>query len=134
MPEDTTTNGSNREPVIRKRRFKHALKPVRSRQHQRPGRRMSYVAIPSFFTLMNLLCGFGAITQIYEESFDTAAWLILLGAFFDALDGMMARLTNSTSLFGVELDSLSDIVSFGVAPAFLVYVFGLKEYELLEYL
>ncbi len=92
---------------------------------------MSYVAIPSFFTLMNLLCGFGAITQIYEQQFDIAAWLILLAAFFDALDGMMARLTNSTSLFGVELDSLSDIVSFGVAPAFLLYVFGLRNFDLL---
>ena len=107
------------------------VKSARVGGRNRSDRRRSYVAIPSFFTLMNLLCGFGAITQIYEESFETAAWLILLGAFFDALDGMMARLTNSTSLFGVELDSLSDIVSFGVAPAFLVYVFGLNEYDLL---
>ncbi len=60
-----------------------------------------------------------------------AGWLILLAAFFDALDGMMARLTNSTSLFGVELDSLSDIVSFGVAPGIFVYVFGLNEFGLL---
>ena len=116
----------------RRGRLRRNIRTYRSRLQknvaQNPG---AFVAIPSFFTLMNLLCGFAAITQIYEGSFDRAAWLILLAAFFDALDGMMARLTNSTSLFGVELDSLSDIVSFGVAPAFLVYVFGLKELEFL---
>ena len=115
----------------KRRRIGQQLKAYRANRPRKDEKRNSYVAIPSFFTLMNLLCGFGAITQIYEGHFDRAGWLILLGAFFDALDGMMARLTNSTSLFGVELDSLSDIVSFGVAPAFLVYVFGLKEFDLL---
>ena len=115
----------------KRRRIGQQLRAYRASRPKKAHKRNSYVAIPSFFTLMNLLCGFGAITQIYEGRFDSAAWLILLAAFFDALDGMMARLTNSTSLFGVELDSLSDIVSFGVAPAFLVYVFALKEFELL---
>lgn len=114
----------------KRRRIGQQLKAYRANRPKKADKRNSYVAIPSFFTLMNLLCGFGAITQIYEGRFDSAAWLILLAAFFDALDGMMARLTNSTSLFGVELDSLSDIVSFGVAPAFLVYVFGLNEFDL----
>ena len=77
---------------------------------------------------MNLFSGFLAITQIHEGQFDYACWLIVLAGFFDLLDGMMARLTNGQSLFGVELDSLSDIVSFGVAPSYLVYVFGLKEF------
>ena len=117
--------------AAKRRRIGQQLKAYRANRPKGAEKRNSYVAIPSFFTLMNLLCGFGAITQIYEGRFDSAGWLILLAAFFDALDGMMARLTNSTSLFGVELDSLSDIVSFGVAPAFLVYVFGLKDFDLL---
>ena len=75
---------------------------------------------------MNLFSGFMALTQILDGRFVQACWLIVLAGFFDALDGMMARLTNGESLFGVELDSLSDIVSFGVAPAYLVYAFGLK--------
>ncbi len=94
----------------------------------RPRRQIPRAAVPSFFTLMNLFSGFLAITQIHEGRFDYACWLIVLAGFFDLLDGMMARLTNGQSLFGVELDSLSDIVSFGVAPSYLVYAFGLKEF------
>jgi CDP-diacylglycerol---serine O-phosphatidyltransferase len=86
------------------------------------------VAVPSFFTLMNLFSGFVSLTQAMEGRFENAAWLIVLAAFFDLLDGMMARLTNGASLFGVELDSLSDIVSFGVAPSFLVFAYGLHEF------
>jgi CDP-diacylglycerol--serine O-phosphatidyltransferase len=97
-------------------------------RRMRPRRQIPRAAVPSFFTLMNLFCGYLAITQCMEGRFDHACWLIVVAGFFDALDGMMARLTNGTSLFGVELDSLSDIVSFGVAPGFLVYVFSLKTY------
>ena len=88
-------------------------------------------AVPSFFTLMNLLSGFLALTQIHDGRFEHACWLIVLAGFFDVLDGMMARLTNTTSLFGVELDSLSDVVSFGVAPSYLVYAFGLNQFGML---
>ncbi|MEZ4695770.1 MAG: CDP-diacylglycerol--serine O-phosphatidyltransferase [Rhodothermales bacterium] len=91
--------------------------------------RRTRVAVPSFFTLLNLFCGFLAITQVADGDFVKACWLIVLAGFFDALDGMMARLTNSQSYFGVELDSLSDIVSFGVAPSFLLFEFGLKEFS-----
>ena len=84
------------------------------------------VVVPSFFTLMNLLCGFLAIAQVYSGQFIYASYLIILAGLFDLLDGMLARLTQGQSLFGVELDSLSDIVSFGVAPAFLVYALFLE--------
>ncbi|MCY4157998.1 MAG: CDP-diacylglycerol--serine O-phosphatidyltransferase [Bacteroidetes bacterium] len=80
------------------------------------------VAVPSFFTLINLFCGFVAITQVHQGQFSYACYLIILAGLFDLLDGMVARLTNGASLFGVELDSLCDIVSFGVAPAYLIYV------------
>jgi len=80
---------------------------------------------------MNLFSGFVAITQAVEGHYEQACWFIVLAGFFDLLDGMIARLANGTSLFGVELDSLSDVVSFGVAPGFLVYVFGLKEFGIL---
>ncbi len=83
--------------------------------------------VPSFFTLMNLFCGFVAIIQIYEGNFDFGAWLIVLAAVFDMMDGFMARIANATTEFGIELDSLSDIVSFGVAPAFLFYSHSLNE-------
>jgi len=85
------------------------------------------MVFPSFFTLMNLFCGFLAIIQIFQGSLVNGAWLIVFAAFFDVLDGFMARLTNGTSEFGIELDSLSDIVSFGAAPGFLIYVWAFSD-------
>lgn len=87
------------------------------------------VVVPSFFTLMNMFCGFLAIVQISEGELLYGAWLIVFAAVFDALDGFMARLANATSAFGIELDSLSDVVSFGVAPGFLLYSFTLNELQ-----
>jgi CDP-diacylglycerol--serine O-phosphatidyltransferase len=104
------------------------------RREERPPRRPA-VAVPSFFTLLNLLCGFLALTQVLEATqgleagFTRACWLIVLAGFFDALDGLTARLTDAQSEFGVQLDSLSDVVSFGVAPAFLVWAYGLSEFD-----
>lgn len=83
--------------------------------------------VPSFFTLMNLFCGFAAIIQVLQDKLTFAAWLIVLAGLFDLLDGFMARLANATSAFGIELDSLSDVVSFGVAPGILIYAFSLQD-------
>lgn len=103
---------------------------IRDRYHERVKPRFSKpiprVVVPSFFTLMNLFCGFLAIVQIAEGQLHNGAWLIVFAGVFDALDGFMARLTNSHSTFGIELDSLSDVVSFGVAPGFLLYHFSLN--------
>jgi len=116
---------SRQQRRIRERFTAYREERRRNRVGHRPPPR---VAFPSFFTLMNLLSGFLALTQIHEGAFAMACWFIVLAGFFDLLDGMMARLTDAVSPFGVELDSLSDIVSFGVAPAYLVYVFGLSEF------
>ncbi len=77
--------------------------------------------VPTLFTVLNMFCGFLSIVQVSEGKFIEAGYFILLAGVFDSLDGVMARLTKSTSRFGVEIDSLSDVVSFGAAPAFLVY-------------
>ena len=103
-----------RSPIIRARRA--------SRQRDR-----ARAAVPSFFTLMNLLAGFFSIIQTAAGNLEAAAWLVVLAAFFDLFDGVMARLAGVSSDFGVELDSLSDVVSFGVAPSFLLYEFGLNQ-------
>lgn len=87
------------------------------------------IVVPSFFTLMNLFSGFLAIINISEGKMEYAALLIVVAGLFDALDGFMARLSNATSDFGVELDSLSDVVSFGVAPGLLMWQFGLKDMQ-----
>jgi CDP-diacylglycerol--serine O-phosphatidyltransferase len=86
---------------------------------------ISRAVIPNFFTILNMFSGFMSILSSSDRDYSSAAWLILLAAIFDTLDGVMARLTRSSSEFGVELDSLSDLVSFGVAPAFMVYKLGL---------
>jgi len=72
--------------------------------------------LPSLLTLGNLLGGFYAIVSAYDGDYGRAAVAILIAGVLDALDGLVARLTGSTSDFGVQLDSLADLVSFGVAP------------------
>jgi CDP-diacylglycerol---serine O-phosphatidyltransferase len=83
--------------------------------------RVTPSVIPNLFTAMNMFSGFLSIVNTSQGKFNYAAWLIIFAAVFDALDGVMARLTKSSSELGVELDSLSDVVSFGAAPAFLLY-------------
>lgn len=77
--------------------------------------------IPSIFTLANLLFGFLALIWVIERNFTLAAAMILLSVLMDSLDGKVARRLSVSSDFGKELDSLSDLVSFGVAPAILTY-------------
>jgi CDP-diacylglycerol---serine O-phosphatidyltransferase len=83
--------------------------------------RLTPSVIPNLFTSLNMFCGFLSILSASEGNYIYSAWLIITAAIFDALDGLVARLTNSSSELGVELDSLSDIVSFGAAPSFLLY-------------
>jgi len=83
--------------------------------------RVTRSVIPNLFTAMNMFSGFLSIINADRGKYDYAAILIIIAAVFDALDGIMARLTKSSSELGVELDSLSDIISFGAAPAFLIY-------------
>lgn len=85
--------------------------------------------VPTLFTVLNMFCGFLSIVQSSEGKFTEAAYFIILAGIFDSLDGMMARLTKSSSQFGVEIDSLSDVVSFGAAPAFLVYKLSLYQLD-----
>jgi len=77
--------------------------------------------IPSIFTLANLLFGFLALILVIEENYTLAAAMILGSVLMDSLDGKVARRLSVSSDFGKELDSLSDLVSFGVAPAILTY-------------
>ncbi|MCL2380505.1 MAG: CDP-diacylglycerol--serine O-phosphatidyltransferase [Treponema sp.] len=99
---------------------------------QRKSRRLKHIAfLPSFITLMNGACGFVAIVFASDARFTMAGYIILLAMIADVLDGRVARLTRTTSSFGGQLDSLSDAISFGVAPAFLMI--KLVEFHL-EYL
>lgn len=83
--------------------------------------------LPNLLTTGNLFFGFFSVIKALKGEFTWAASAILLAAIFDVLDGRVARLTNATSEFGVQYDSLCDLMSFGLAPAVLMYQFGLNE-------
>lgn len=92
---------------------------------KKPGLKRGAAILPSLFTIGNLFLGFSAIVSAVRLDFESAAQFIVVAVIFDMLDGRIARLTGTTSEFGAQLDSLADIVSFGVAPAVIAYQWGL---------
>jgi CDP-diacylglycerol--serine O-phosphatidyltransferase len=84
--------------------------------------------LPNLLTAGNLFAGFYAIISAVNGQFERAAVALIVAGVLDGLDGKIARVTGSTSRFGVEFDSLADLVSFGVAPAVLIYLWALKPY------
>ncbi|GLI53954.1 CDP-diacylglycerol--serine O-phosphatidyltransferase [Thermodesulfovibrio yellowstonii] len=84
--------------------------------------------LPNALTLCGMFFGFYAIISAINGKFIYAAWAIILANIFDGLDGWVARLTRTTTRFGVELDSLSDLVAFGVAPSILIYKWALFDF------
>lgn len=96
--------------------------------------RKTYFILPNLFTLANVFCGFFALTRCagaarIEELYE-AALAICFGLFFDLFDGRVARLTRTQSQLGLQLDSLADVISFGAAPALLVFKWGLTHFGL----
>lgn len=89
-------------------------------------RRRGIYLLPNLLTLGALFAGFYAIIAGMNGNFNEAGWAILIAAVFDGLDGRVARLTNTQSAFGAQFDSLSDMVSFGVAPALIVFSWALS--------
>lgn len=103
------------EETIRRRRrplFRHSRVPVR-------------MLVPNFFTILGLCAGLTSIRMGIEGRYDLALAAIVFAACLDGMDGRIARLLKASSRFGAELDSLADFVNFGVAPAFLLYTWGL---------
>lgn len=97
-----------------------AVEPLAPRK-----RRGSYI-LPNLFTTGNVFCGFFAIVQAMNNNFEQSAMAIFFAMILDSLDGRVARLTNTQSAFGEQYDSLADMVSFGTAPALVIYEFALK--------
>ena len=84
--------------------------------------------LPNLITMGNMFCGFFAIISAINGFFSRAAVAVLVAAVLDGFDGKVARMTNTSSRFGVEFDSLADLVSFGMAPAILIYLWALRPY------
>jgi CDP-diacylglycerol--serine O-phosphatidyltransferase len=98
----------------------------RRRREDRPQRfKRGVYLLPSMFTVANMFCGYGCVVYATQQDFDTAAVLIGIAMILDTLDGFVARLTKTSSAFGVQLDSLADVISFGLAPAILAFLWGL---------
>jgi CDP-diacylglycerol--serine O-phosphatidyltransferase len=101
------------------------------RRRPRPNLRKLMFVLPNLFTVSSIFCGVYSITLCtgdtsYGDQFFRAAIAIFFGNFFDAFDGRVARMTKTQSEFGVELDSLADVITFGVAPGILVYKWALS--------
>lgn len=92
---------------------------------------LSKAVIPNSFTALNVFCGFLSLIFASNAQYELAVIAIIAAAFFDLFDGMLARMVKSSSDFGVQLDSLSDIVSFGAAPSFLIYQVELYKYDVI---
>lgn len=106
----------------------------KSPEERRESLRKGVYILPNLVTTGSLFAGFYGIVASMNGRYDVAAWFILVSAVFDALDGKVARLTNTTSQFGVEYDSLADLVAFGVAPGVLMYSWALQPFGKLGWL
>jgi CDP-diacylglycerol--serine O-phosphatidyltransferase len=107
------------------------------RKKKRTGRtkfQRGIFVLPNLLTTGNLFCGFYAVVAAIQGNFLKGAIAIMLAAVFDGLDGKIARVTRTVSRFGLEYDSLSDAISFGVAPGILVYLWALQPFGRLGWL
>ncbi len=95
-------------------------------EHQTKPRRRGIYLLPNLFTTAGLFAGFYAIVAAMSDHFEAAAIAIFVGMVMDGIDGRIARLTHTTSAFGVEYDSLSDMVCFGLAPSLIVFEWALR--------
>jgi CDP-diacylglycerol---serine O-phosphatidyltransferase len=102
------------------------LDNLRRRRSDSPARfRRGVFLLPALFTIANLFCGYACVVHATRGDYERAAVFIGVAMILDTLDGFFARLTNSSTAFGVQLDSLADVVSFGLAPALLAFTWGL---------
>ena len=93
---------------------------------RKPRLRRGVYLLPSLFTMGNMWCGYASVVYALKGEYGTAAPLIGIAYALDALDGRIARMTGTESEFGLQLDSLADVISFGIAPAVLAYAWGLS--------
>ena len=101
---------------------------MKKRERRKDGISRGIYVLPNLITSGSLFAGFYSIAATYNGKFEKAAIAIIVGAVLDALDGRVARMTKTTTQFGVEYDSLADLVSFGLAPGVLMYAWALDAY------
>ena len=138
MTEEQQTD----EVVRRRRRLLRRRRRFRIASHsgaevvslrQLPTKERLRVTAPSMFTAANMACGFSAVPLAFNDHSHWAAILMMIAIVMDIADGAVARLVGATSPFGVQLDSLADLISFGLAPAVLVYTWVLPEWPVIAW-
>jgi CDP-diacylglycerol---serine O-phosphatidyltransferase len=107
-------------------RHENRLRFLRRARDRRPKVRRGVALLPSLFTMGNMFCGYACIIYSLRGDYESAAPYIGISILLDMLDGRIARLTGTSSEFGLQLDSLADAISFGVAPAIMSYSWGLE--------
>jgi CDP-diacylglycerol--serine O-phosphatidyltransferase len=90
--------------------------------------RKGIYVLPNLITLSSMFAGFYSIVASLNSDYERAAWAIMIASVFDVLDGWVARITHTATRFGIEIDSLADVISFGVAPGVLVYTWTLSSF------
>jgi len=110
------------------------MRREKKERKKRNSKRKGIYILPNLFTAASLFCGFLSLLRTLQEDFYSAAILILVSGLFDGLDGKIARYTNTTSRFGVEFDSLADVIAFSVAPGILVFAWALEPFGRLGWL
>ncbi len=90
--------------------------------------RKGIYVLPNLMTLTSMFFGFYSVVASFNSDYERAAWSIMLATVFDVLDGWVARITHTATRFGIEMDSLADVISFGVAPGVLVYTWTLQSF------
>lgn len=117
---------SGAAPAEKTARFnKFVRQPAPDPGSKKSLRRRGIYLLPNAFTTAALFCGFYAIVMAMNKNFEHAAWAIFIAMILDGLDGRIARMTNTQSEFGAQYDSLADMVSFGAAPALVIYEWSL---------
>ena len=101
----------------------HVRRPLRDERHFRRG----LYLLPTIFTVGNMFCGYACVIFAMRGELSIAAPFVGVAVVLDMLDGRIARLTKTSSAFGLELDSLADVISFGIAPAMLAFAWGLSD-------
>ena len=99
---------------------------MKRKKSNKKGFRRGIYILPNIFTSLNIFCGFYAIISAIDGKYIAAAIAIIIAVVFDILDGKIARITKTTTKFGVEYDSLADLISFGLAPGLMIYLWALK--------
>lgn len=125
FPRRRAKNGAALAKTPQMSRFSRFARRARGEDLDRPRHRGIYL-LPNAFTTAALFCGFYAIVMAMNQKFEHSAWAIFIAMVLDGLDGRVARLTNTQSEFGAQYDSLSDMVSFGAAPALVIYEWSLR--------